>query len=134
VTVSKGVADEPGPVAQPKSGVGTVLVVEDADGLRALVVRVLQRQGYTVLPAADAEEAIRLFDQNPSIDVVLTDLEMPGGSGQALAAELVKRNPALKVVYMSGVHDGGLEPGIIFLQKPFTAGALGGKIREALGR
>ena len=50
---------------------------------------------------------------------------MPGGSGQGLAAELVKRNPALKVVYMSGVRHGGLEPGIIFLQKPFTAGALG---------
>ena len=111
-----------------------MLVVEDADGLRALVARVLQRQGYAVLVASDAEEAIRLFEQSSSIDVVLTDLEMPGGSGQGLAAELVKRDPALKVVYMSGVHHAGLEPGIIFLQKPFTAGALGAKIREALGR
>ncbi|HUE86462.1 MAG TPA: PAS domain S-box protein [Vicinamibacterales bacterium] len=134
------VVTEPSAVARPSHGAETVLVVEDADGLRALVGKVLQRQGYTVLVAANAVEAIQLFDQNSSIAVLLADVVMPGGSGPDLTTELIKRRPTLKVVYMSGftdeaiVHHGVLEPGIIFLHKPFTAEALGAKIREALDR
>jgi two-component system cell cycle sensor histidine kinase/response regulator CckA len=122
------------------TGAVTVLVVEDAEGLRALAAKMLQRQGYTVLVAASAEEALRLFDENPSIDVLLTDVVMPGASGPQLTMELTKRRSTLKVVYMSGytdeaiVHHGVLEPGITFLHKPFTAEALGRKIREALDR
>jgi two-component system cell cycle sensor histidine kinase/response regulator CckA len=133
-----GIVDAPNAVARLSSGAETVMVVEDADGLRALVAKVLQRQGYTVLVAANSAQAIQLFDQNPSIDVLLTDVVMPGGSGPDLTKELIKRRPTLKVVYMSGytddaiVHHGVLEPGIIFLHKPFTAEALGRKIREAL--
>jgi two-component system cell cycle sensor histidine kinase/response regulator CckA len=131
------VVEAPMSVAR-RTGAVTVLVVEDADGLRALAGKMLQRQGYTALVAANAEEALRLFDENPSIDVLLTDVVMPGSSGPELTTELIKRRPALKVIYMSGytdeaiVHHGVLEPGIIFLHKPFTAEALGGKIREAL--
>jgi CheY-like chemotaxis protein len=131
------VAHAPASVAR-RAGVVTVLVVEDADGLRALAGRMLQRPGYTALVAANTEEALRLFDENPSIDVVLTDVVMPGSSGPELTKELLKRRPTLKVIYMSGytdeaiVHHGVLEPGIIFLHKPFTAEALRGKIREAL--
>jgi PAS domain S-box-containing protein len=122
------------------TGAVTVLVVEDADGLRALAGRMLERQGYTVLVAAGAEEALRLFDENPSIDVLLTDVVMPGASGPELTTKLIKRRSTLKVVYMSGytdeaiVHHGVLEPGITFLHKPFTAEALGIKIHEALDR
>ena len=115
-----------------------MLVVEDADGLRELARRLLQRQGYTVLVAANADEALRLFEQNASIDVLLTDVVMPGASGPELTRRLVERRPALKVIYMSGyteeaiVQHGVLNPGIAFLHKPFTSETLGRKIREVL--
>ena len=134
------VVDAPPPVARPRAGAQTVLVVEDADGLRELARRLLQRQGYTVLVAANADEALRLFEQNPSIDVLLTDVVMPGASGPELTRQLVERRPALKVIYMSGyteeaiVQHGVLNPGIAFLHKPFTSETLGRKIREVLGR
>ncbi|MES1255156.1 MAG: PAS domain S-box protein [Acidobacteriota bacterium] len=135
--VAERVADTPLVLAQPAPA-GTVLVVEDSDGLRVLIGRMLHRQGYTGLLAANAGEALRLFDENPSIDVLLTDVVMPGRSGPQLTTELIKRRPALKVIYMSGytdeaiVHHGILDPGIIFLQKPFSIEALGEKLREAL--
>ena len=99
-----------------------------------------ERQGYTVLVAANADEALRLFEQNASIDVLLTDVVMPGASGPELTRQLVERRPALKVIYMSGyteeaiVHHGVLNPGIAFLHKPFTSETLGRKIREVLDR
>src|SRR5439155_19510691 len=79
-----------------------VLLVEDAPGLRELARRLLQRQGYQVLLAADALEALRLFEQNSSIDVLLTDVVMPGASGPELTRRLVAQRPGLKVIYMSG--------------------------------
>jgi two-component system, cell cycle sensor histidine kinase and response regulator CckA len=134
------VAEVPSIVARPHAGDETVLVVEDADGLRELTKRLLQRQGYTVLVAENADEAFQLFEQNRSIDVVLTDVVMPGGSGPDLTSKLVERRPGLKVIYMSGYTDeaivqhGILKPGIAFLHKPFTSEALGRKIREVLDR
>jgi two-component system, cell cycle sensor histidine kinase and response regulator CckA len=126
------------PAAQTRSAAPTVLVVEDAEGLRALARRLLERHGYQVLVAANAEEALRLFDRNPSIDVVLTDIVMPGASGAELTRRLAEQRPALKVIYMSGyteetiVHHGVLNPGIAFLHKPFTSETLGRKVREVL--
>jgi CheY-like chemotaxis protein len=134
------VVEAPRPVAVPRRGTQTVLVVEDAEGLRELTRRLLQRQGYTVLLAANADEARRLFDQHPSIDVLLTDVVMPGASGPELTKDLVERRPALKVIYMSGyteeaiVHHGVLKPGIAFIHKPFTSDTLGRKIRDVLDR
>ena len=134
------VIDAPVLVPHPRSRAATVLVVEDADGLRALTERLLQRQGYTVLVAANAEQALQLFGQNLSIDVLLTDVVMPGASGPELTMELIKQRPTLKVIYMSGytedaiVHHGVLDAGITFLHKPFTAAGLGLKIREVLDR
>ena len=125
-------------VSRPRAGVETVLVVEDVEGLRALTGRLLQRQGYTVVTAANADDALRQFDQHPSIDVLLTDVVMPGASGPELAQQLVGRRPGLKVVYMSGfteeaiVHHRVLNHGIAFLHKPFTSEGLGRKIREVL--
>jgi nitrogen-specific signal transduction histidine kinase/FixJ family two-component response regulator len=133
------VVDTSKPIAQPHTG-ETVLVVDDAAGLRELAKRLLQRLGYTVLLAASADEAQRLFETSPSIDVLLTDIVMPGASGPELTQRLVERWPALKVIYMSGyteaavVHHGVVNPGIAFLHKPFTIGTLGRKIREVLDR
>jgi PAS domain S-box-containing protein len=119
-------------------GTQTVLVVDDEDGLRDLAKRLLERQGYTVLLAADAREAFDVVEQNPFIDVLLTDVVMPGASGPDLTRQLLARRPALKVVYMSGytedaiVHHGVLNAGITFLHKPFTSDTLAQKICEAI--
>ena len=119
---------------------GTILLVEDQKELRELTMRLLQRQGYRVLVAANADEALRLFEAHASIDLLLTDVVMPGASGPELGRRLVGERRALRVIYMSGytedaiVHHGVLRPGIAFLNKPFTSETLGGKIREVLER
>jgi two-component system, cell cycle sensor histidine kinase and response regulator CckA len=126
-------------VARPRAA-ETVLVVDDAAGLRELTRRLLQRLGYTVLIAGDADEALRVFEQHASIAVLLTDVMMPGGSGPELARQLMARRPALKVIYMSGYtedtvfQNGVINPAIVFLQKPFTAASLDQKILEVLDR
>jgi two-component system cell cycle sensor histidine kinase/response regulator CckA len=131
-------ARAPAAAAREHAGGETILVVEDADSLREATRRLLKRQGYAVLVAANADEAIKLFDSHPSIDVLLTDVVMPGASGPELTKRLVERRPALKVIYMSGytedaiVQHGVLRPGIAFLHKPFTSDTLGRKIREVL--
>ena len=118
----------------------TVLVVEDAEGLRELTRRLLERLGYVVLLAGDAKEALRVCDEHASIDVVLTDVVMPGASGPDLTRDLAERRPGLKVIFMSGytqeaiVQHGALKPGIAFLHKPFTSDALDRKLREVLDR
>jgi nitrogen-specific signal transduction histidine kinase/CheY-like chemotaxis protein len=130
----------PPPVNRRRAEGQTVLLVEDADGVRELTRRLLQRLGYTVLVAANADEALRLFEQHPSIDLLLTDVVMPGASGPELTKRLVEERRALRVIYMSGyteeaiVQHGVLKPGIAFLHKPFTSETLGQKIREVLER
>jgi two-component system cell cycle sensor histidine kinase/response regulator CckA len=134
------VVDTRAPLPPPHAGTQTVLVVEDDDGLRDLTRRLLEPHGYTILVAADAHEALRLFEENPSIDVMLTDIVMPGASGPELTRQLIEQRPALRVIYMSGytedaiVQHGVIKPGIAFLNKPFTSEALGEKIREVLER
>jgi len=134
------VVQPPAHVARLPAGSKTVLVVDDAEGLRHMARRLLQQQGYMVLVAANADEALALFEQNDSIDVLLTDVVMPGVSGPELTKQLIERRPTLRVVYMSGytdeaiVHHGILEPGVIFLNKPFTSETLGQKVRDALDR
>ena len=93
-----------------------------------------------LLVASNASEALRIFDGHVSIDVLLTDVVMPGATGPELTKQLIERRPALQVVYMSGytddaiVHHGVLDPGIAFLHKPFTSETLGQKLREVLER
>ncbi len=137
-------ATEAGTVAHPLPpdtslhGTELVLVVEDADGVRDLTKRLLERLGYGVVAAVNAAHALELFDTHPSIALLLTDVVMPGLSGPDLAKQLLGRRPGLKVIYMSGYTDeaivqhGVLQAGIAFLHKPFTANALGRKLREAL--
>jgi DNA-binding NtrC family response regulator len=101
--------------------------------------RILVRTGYRVLTAADTVEALRLADEEPApIDLLLTDVIMPGASGKELATQLVLRRPATKVLYMSGypedviVHQGVLERDVNLIEKPFTADALLDKVRDIL--
>jgi len=137
-TVADRAVEHPLPPDAALHGTELLLVVEDADGLRDLTKRLLERLGYVVVVAANATQALEVFDQNPSIALVLTDVVMPGLSGPDLTKQLLERRPWLKVVYMSGYTDeaivqhGVLQPGIAFLHKPFTANALGRKVREAL--
>jgi len=135
---AEGVVEVPAPIVRRHVGTHEVLVVEDAAGLRELTRRLLEREGYAVHLAANANEALRLFDQHESIDVVLTDVVMPGASGPELIRQLIKSRPGLKVVYMSGyteeaiVQHGVLKSGIAFLHKPFSSETLRRKLREAL--
>jgi PAS domain S-box-containing protein len=134
------VVDASPTVARRRARPETVLVVEDEKELREVATRLLQRQGYRVLVAANADEALQLFEQHASIDVLLTDVVMPGASGPELTRELAERRPGLKAIYMSGyteeaiVQHGVLNPGIALLRKPFTSETLGRKIREVLDR
>lgn len=135
--------DETGHVRQvasvrPHAGSETVLVVEDADTLRVLARRQLKRQGYQVLVAANAVEAMQVFEENSNIDVLLTDVVMPGASGPEMVAQLIDRQPSLKVIYMSGFTQDAVTEQVVlasgagFLQKPFSSDSLGQKIREVL--
>ncbi|MFA5908841.1 MAG: response regulator [Vicinamibacterales bacterium] len=132
--------DAPLPVARPQTAAHAVLVVDDSPGLCEMARRLLERQGYTVRVAADAAEALQQFEKQPPIDVLLTDVVMPGASGQELTRQLLERHPALRVIYMSGYTDdaiaqhGVLNPGVAFLRKPFTSETLSRKLREVLAR
>jgi CheY-like chemotaxis protein len=132
------VAEPPLVSSDDLKGTETILVVEDADELRTLTSRLLARQGYRVLVAGNANEALGVVTQHETIDLLLTDVVMPGASGPELTRQLLASRPGLKVIYMSGytedtiVDHGILLPGIAFLSKPFTAETLGRKVRAAL--
>jgi two-component system, cell cycle sensor histidine kinase and response regulator CckA len=129
-------------VTSPRAQVAaseTMLLVEDEFAVRSLVVRILSREGYTVVTAADGDEALRVcLDETQNFDLVLTDVVLPGMQGRELAERLLASHPHLKVLYMSGytrnaiAHSGRLDEGINFLEKPFTAEALVRKVREVL--
>jgi CheY-like chemotaxis protein len=133
-------APEMPPATAPK-GRETILLVEDEPAVRELIQMVLSERGYTVLEALAPEDAERLAGTNgPEIQLLLTDVVMPGMSGRELAKRLTAHLPHLRVLYMSGytfnviAQDGTLEEGISFLQKPFTPQVLTEKVREALDR
>jgi PAS domain S-box-containing protein len=125
----------------PQEGTETVLLVEDERAVRFVSRTILEKAGYKVLDADDPAYAEAIFAQHgASIDLLVTDVVMPGGSGPGLFKRLTLLRPGLKVLFMSGYTDDAvvlqdeLEPGITFLQKPFTTQALLHKVREALGR
>ena len=139
-------AKEPAPSEAPaareperSSSTGTILAVEDEPLIRQLLQRVLSEAGYQVLFAASAEEARQVYAAHAApVDLLLTDVVLPGEDGCALASHLQARQPGLRVVYMSGytdgasVHQGLLAPGTAFLEKPLTAGKLLTKLEAVL--
>jgi len=124
-----------------REGSGQLLVVEDEDSLRKLLVRTLTAFGYDVTAVGNADEASILMEEKKLRPrLLLTDVVLPGVSGVTLAERLRRLHPDLKVLYMSGytdnaiVHQGILDPGTPFIQKPFSIDDLGAKIRELLDR
>ena len=121
------------------TGTETILLAEDDEILRPLTKGLLAKLGYTVLDAESAEQALAVAGarQGP-IHLLVADVVMPGASGRELARRLAKSRPETRVLYVSGytddaiVHHGMLEPGLKFLQKPFTPAALARKVREVL--
>ncbi len=126
--------------APAKEGAEKILLVEDESGVRKLACRVLRRSGYEVLEASSAEDATRLCAQRggADIDLLLTDVVMPGMNGAELAHMLAARYPAMRVLYMSGyaedrlIEQTGLAAGVPFMPKPFTPDSLARKVRDVL--
>jgi CheY-like chemotaxis protein len=137
-----GVAEAPLPAAEPqpvRGGDETVLLVEDAAPVRTLARRSLEARGYRVLDAADGPSALALSARHAGgIDILVTDVVMPGMSGRELAERLAPERPSMKVLYTSGytddamVRQGVLNAGVAFLQKPFVPDTLTRKVREVL--
>ena len=117
----------------------TILVVEDEDVVRALAVRMLEREGFRVVAVATPHEAIDAVEREQDVMLILMDVVLPEMSGPELAANLWGRCPGARVLFMSGYTDddviqrGLAAPGMELLQKPFSAQQLAGKVREILG-
>jgi len=125
--------------AAPQQGTGTILLVEDEDAVRSMLRRVLVEAGYAVLEASNGTEALRLAaEQAGPIDLVITDVVMPGMGGGTMVEWLAGVRPDLKVLYISGymddavVRQGVTRAEVAFLQKPFTMAALTARVRELL--
>ena len=123
--------------AKPVFSGETVLVVEDAEPLRRLICEALSASGYKVLFAPDGQEALRIVSREGSVDLLLTDVIMPGMNGPALAKQVRSLRPGTKILYMTGysgefIRADMLTPGVSFIQKPFTPADLGRKIRKLL--
>jgi PAS domain S-box-containing protein len=120
-------------------GSETILLVEDEEAVRGLASRILERQGYRVIPAQHGREAMDIATREEGrIDLVLTDIVMPGMNGRGLVERLSAIRPRIKSLYMSGYTDddiirrGFIEPSKSFLQKPFTSEALLQTVRKVL--
>jgi len=134
----------PDPAAQEPSaalapGSETILLVEDSETVRAVVRRILGAQGYDVIEAADADEALAAHDtRRGEIQLLISDIVMPGASGVELSERLLAREPAIRTLFMSGYSEstaGGvaaIPTGAGFIQKPFTPDALAKEVRQIL--
>jgi DNA-binding NtrC family response regulator len=121
------------------TGNETILLVEDEPPILAMAEKMLARLGYRVLAAATPAQAIQHASQHAGpIDLLVTDVVMPQMHGRDLAAKLSELHPTIRKLFMSGytanviAHQGVLDEGVHFLQKPFSAQALGQKIRDVL--
>lgn len=132
-------ADAPTPLVRFLGHEERILVVEDDDAVRRMTREFLQLRGYTVLEARGAADAIQFVESHQEpIDLVLTDVVMPGMKGRELIDRLAKLRPGLKVLYMSAyteddaINIGILNPGTAFIEKPFGPDELAGKVRDVL--
>ena len=130
---------EPAPRQEDSRGRETILVVEDDDGIRGLIGTVLQKSGYKYLGAENGTAALNVAERHTGhIDLLLTDVVMPGMNGKELARRMTASMPELRVIFMSGYTEdaidrhGVLEPGTHFVQKPFTPTSLATTIRRIL--
>ena len=121
--------------ADPLHGSETILVVEDQDDVRKLIVQILRAHGYRVLEAADGYQALDEAAHHPEVlDLMIADVVMPGMPGPELARRLVSVHPGTRVLFTSGYSETrkGLESSVPYLAKPFTPAGLVGKVREVL--
>jgi CheY-like chemotaxis protein len=132
-------AAEPTRAANGAIGTETILVVEDDEALRSYTVETLAELGYRVLSDTNGAAAIDILDSGADIDLLFTDVVMPGGlNGRQLANEAVRRRPGLKVLFTTGytrnaiVHHGRLDPGLEMIGKPFSSDELTRKVRAIL--
>lgn len=119
-------------------GSETVLVVEDHEGLREYSVGVLRELGYRVLEASEGQAGLKLLRERPDIDLLFTDVVLPGLNGRQLADQALEIRPGLKVLFTTGytrnaiVHNGRLDDGVSLITKPFTFEGLASKVRNML--
>ena len=144
-TIHFPAVEEPTPVraaaapTQTPGGSEVILLVEDEDGVRKLARMILERSGYTVIEAASGEDAVaRLARHAGPLDLLVTDVVMPGLDGGAVADAVKRRFPSAKVLYLSGytsdavVRHGIQHHEVAFLQKPFSAASLAARVRDVL--
>ncbi|HST53881.1 MAG TPA: response regulator [Pyrinomonadaceae bacterium] len=134
--VAKEKSSESGGLAL-HAGTEKILLVEDDDMVKLVAREIISSNGYTVLEAAKMSDAVRHCAENPDIALLLTDVVMPRMNGKELSERLTKILPRMQVLFMSGytetvVHDGVLDQGLNFIQKPFTPSSLLRKIREVI--
>jgi len=139
VTEAAQIVAEPEILPAYQQGSGTILLVEDDHEVRELVASILVTAGYKVLSAETGITALCICDTHAgSIELLITDVVMPGLSGRQLANLVIAKRSNIKVLYMSGyttdaiVHHGVLDPGTFFLQKPFTPTSLTAKVLDVL--
>ena len=133
------------PAAEPPkprpdlTGQGTILLVEDEDGLRSLNARGLRSRGYSVIEAANGVEAMEaLEEKDGAVDLVVSDVVMPEMDGPTLLREMRKRNPNLKIIFVSGYAEEAFDKSLpeneqfAFLPKPFALSALVEKVKETM--
>ena len=117
-----------------------VLVVEDNDDVRAYSVMILSELGYGVIEAANAEAAIAVLASDARLDLLFTDVVLPGKTGRSVADAAAQLRPSLKVLFTTGysrnaiVHHGRLDPGVQLITKPFTFEQLAVRVREVIDR
>jgi PAS domain S-box-containing protein len=138
--VPHGCPDEPVALASVMPGRETILLVEDEVALRRVAERILLSAGYTVICAGNAGEALAQLEAHPQVDLVLTDVVMPGMSGHDLAREIIRRRPKIRVLLASGYardafpHRAPQGEGFTFIAKPYSPGTLTQQVRDALDR
>jgi CheY-like chemotaxis protein len=122
----------------PRGGLETIVVVEDEERVRSFAVEALRELGYTVLEAVDGPSALAVMRANDQVALLFTDVVMPGMTGRELADESVQMHPTLKVLFSTGytrnaiVHNGVVDAGTNFLQKPYSLNDLARKVRGVL--